>query len=167
MSKRSHGDAVSRVLHNLQRRCGAEASETDPLEPSFVAEPTERVSEIPTFNPDVSYPLTPMLQARFRFASRIEFCGDTWLSISEMPKWMKRKSVRKYHSSLRDHWTGSAPMLYPDDKLTLFGVTVDVPDSLIYCVWGDGEPAIWTYSGLDQRQFTNLQRYLEWCLESL
>jgi hypothetical protein len=87
-----------------------------------------------------------MLKERYIFGSNCQFGCDTWLAPEGMLTWMTHQEVQKYHSSLKQHWTNSAPMLFPQSKLSLFGITEDVPDSLIYLVWSakDSEPEVWT-----------------------
>ncbi len=48
--------------------------------------------------------------------------------------------------------------LIAQGDLTLFAVTQDVPDSLVYLVWQgtQEEPEIWTYLGMNTHQFKNL-----------
>jgi hypothetical protein len=129
----------------------------------FVAQPSFGVARIPTFEAGVSLALSPMLEARFGFASAIYIDTDTWLNTTEMLSWTRKRAVKSYHRSLRENWDDSAPMLYSDSQLSLFGITEDVPDSLVYLVWtGSTEPEIWLYSGMQHNRFTTLRDYFEW-----
>src|SRR5205823_4451332 len=85
--------------------------------------PPEEVQTIPTFGSKKTYPATPLLKARFKYASTVEYAGNTWLSVSQMQRWMRKKEVRSYHKALRENWEASAPMLFRDDQLTLLEVT--------------------------------------------
>ncbi|MCB9950147.1 MAG: hypothetical protein H6824_04125 [Planctomycetaceae bacterium] len=80
---------------------------------------------------------------------------------------MEKKEVRQYHCALRENWEGSAPMVFPDERLTLFGVTEDVPENLTYLVWAkdDAEPEVWCYMGLASHEFSSLESFLNWRLE--
>ncbi|MCA9032390.1 MAG: hypothetical protein KDA66_16345, partial [Planctomycetaceae bacterium] len=71
------------------------------------------------------------------------------------------------HCALRENWEGSAPMVFPDERLTLFGVTEDVPENLTYLVWAkdDAEPEVWCYMGLASHEFSSLESFLNWRLE--
>lgn len=84
-----------------------------------------------------------MLKARFDYASIIKRGRDIWLSPAEMERWMKKREVKSFHRALREHWEQSAPMMFPNDRLTLLGVTDGVPDNLTYLVWRDDEPEVW------------------------
>jgi hypothetical protein len=128
--------------------------------------PAEDVQTIPTFARKKSYPTTPLLRARFEYASTMKYATDTWLSVRQMQRWMRKKEIRSYHKSLRENWEASAPMCFRDDQLTLIEVTEGVPDNLTYLVWchGEAEPEIWSYRGFDSNRFTDLEDYLIWCL---
>lgn len=156
-SRPADGDLVSQLLTALQKH-------QDPLL-CLTCEIAVPVKAIPTFQQDTVRHPSPMLEARFRFGSTCQVGCDTWLGADEMKLWMSNPEVMTYHDSLRRLWTNSAPMLYPDEQLSLFGRTEDVPDSLIYLVWGTNvEPEIWSYSGTQQIRYPNLVAYLRWCL---
>jgi hypothetical protein len=108
-----------------------------------------------------------MLKARFDYAGSIDHGGDCWLNPAEMERWMRKRMVRSYHKSLREHWENSAPMLFADHDLTLFAVTQDVPDNLVYLVWqgAEEEPEVWSYLGMNAHKFNNLASYLTWLLK--
>lgn len=128
--------------------------------------PPEKFRFLPTFDPNRQRRPSPMLKARFEYAGTIDHGGDTWLAPSKMERWMKKRVVRSYHKSLREHWEKSAPMLFADHDLTLFSVTEDVPDNLTYLVWkGAEEPEIWSYLGMNGHKFKNLAAYLTWLLK--
>ena len=84
-----------------------------------------------------------------------------------MKTWLKNKGVKSYHKALRENFEGSAPNLFSDRNLALFGVTEGVPDNLTYLVWCDEgkEPEIWSYVGLYSYKFDDLEGYLKWILE--
>ncbi|MHB1425945.1 MAG: hypothetical protein ACYC3I_22505 [Gemmataceae bacterium] len=125
------------------------------------------VANVPTFDTKQSMALTPMLKARFEYASSWEMAQEVWLSANEMASEMKKKRVKDYHRALRENWEGSAPMLFSDNRLTLFGITKGVPEDLIYLAWTEisKEPEVWVYEGLESHKFKNLEQYLMWCLE--
>ena len=77
---------------------------------------------------------------------------------------MSDDELNIYHNSLRDHWEDSAPMLYPDKCLTLFGITEGVPEHRVYLVWkNEGkEPELWSYMGMEVLEFKNLEKFLKW-----
>jgi hypothetical protein len=127
----------------------------------------ERVEHLPTFHSTVSRALTPMLRARFDYAGSWKRGRDIWLGASEMASFMKQEPIRLYHRSLRENWARSAPMVFGDDRLTLFAITTGVPENPTYLVWGTDkvEPEVWTYAGMESCEFPDLERYLKWCLE--
>lgn len=129
--------------------------------------PPETVVDLSTFDSKVSRKLTPMLKARFAFAGAWKMGQEIWLSASDITSAVKNKAIKPYHRSLREHWQGSAPMRFADDRLTLFGITEGVPEDLTYLVWesDDEEPTIWTCEGFDAHTFTTLEQYFTWCLE--
>lgn len=133
--------------------------------------PPERAGELPTFDWKIFRPMTPMLRARFELAGSWQDGPTVWLAPSEMARYMGRRWVRSSHRALREHYEGSAPMRFPDNRLTLFGSTTHESEDLTYLVWAqDGqEPEVWEYvqSVYEFRQFTNLEKYFEWCLERL
>src|SRR5436190_2792225 len=94
-------------------------------------QPPECITPIPTFQAGVEYEATPMLKARYEYASSWRDSGDHWLGISEMSRFMQDQEVLDYHQSLREYGEDSAPMLFPDSQLTLYARTEGVPDNLI------------------------------------
>jgi hypothetical protein len=137
----------------------------EPLELE-IAKP-HKVSRLPTFDLKTTRDLTPMLKARFDHAGTFTRGRDVWLAAAEMASSMKQQSTYEYHVALRENWDDSAPMLFPDECLTLFGKTEGAPDNLIYLVWPEAadEPEIWVYAGFQTGKFTDLEQYLKWCLE--
>src|SRR5262249_15731911 len=126
--------------------------------------PPEDADTIPTFARTKRYSATPMLKARFEYASTVDYGGEIWLGIGEMRRWMRKKDVRAYHTAMREDWEGSAPMLFRDDQLTLLEVSNGVPDCLTYLVWAreSKEPEIWRYRGMESHRFKDLEAYLTW-----
>ncbi len=77
---------------------------------------------IPTLTRNVYRPPTPMVAARFAFAGRWMDAETAWLGIADMEAVLGNEEVLEHIDSHRRHWTGSAPALFPPDRLTLFGV---------------------------------------------
>jgi len=73
---------------------------------------------------------------------------------------------REMHSTLREHWEGSAPNLHLDDRLSLFAVHAELVESRVYLVWGppEAEPKLWLCSGMESVEFKSLQAFLRWHL---
>jgi hypothetical protein len=62
---------------------------------------------------------------------------------------------------------GSAPALFPPERLSLFAVADDQPEDHTYLVWpaDDGpEPELWTYAGHSEQRYPDLRHYLRWVL---
>jgi hypothetical protein len=122
----------------------------------------KRLKYLSTFKDSVRRPMSPMLAGRFQYAGTWEEGLDIWLGADQMRAAMKRRELRTTHKSLREHWEGSAPMLYTDDQLTLFGITSGVSENVTYLVWtGRKEPEVWTYVGMNSNQYKNLAEFLE------
>ena len=121
--------------------------------------PPRRLSRVPTFEVGVFRKLTPMLQARFEYAGRMQHGLDTWLSLRQMSTWVRKREVRGHHRARRTHWIDSPPNLHPDSRLSLFGVTDGVPQNAVYLVWGDEgeEPRVWSVSGMSAEEFDTLE----------
>ena len=138
---------------------------TESLE--IVFEPTETVKKLPTFDRSFFRKPTPMLEARFEYAGSCVVGGDIWLSTNEMAKWMRRREILTSHRAKRSDWEGSAPMIFPNDRLTLFGSSEEVPENLTYLVWFQEhlEPEVWDYAGYEFHKCANLEDYLRWRLE--
>jgi hypothetical protein len=128
----------------------------------LVIKPARKLTRVSTFERGVFQTLTPMLKSRFEYASRIRHGLDIWLSQRQMTAWMHKRTIRSMHRSRRTYWLGSAPNLYPDSQLSLFGITLDVPQNATYLVWdGEGkEPRVWSSSGMDADEYDNLEEYL-------
>jgi hypothetical protein len=124
--------------------------------------PPRRLSRVPTFQAGVSRKLTPMLKARFEYAGRIQHGLNISLSLRQMGVWLRKREIRENHRSRRTYWIGSPPNLYPDSRLSLFGITDGVPQNVVYLVWGDeaDEPRVWSCSLMDADEFDNLEEYL-------
>ena len=151
-----------KAAEQLMRQAGIQ----DSLE--LAISPRESVSELPTFDRKISRQLSPMLKARFDYAGSWRMGQEIWLSATEMPSYLKRRAVRQCHRALRDQWEGSAPMVFSDRCLSLFGVTEYVPEDLVYLAWREKErePEVWVYEGMESHNFANLEEYLRWRLEA-
>lgn len=126
----------------------------------------EQAVEIITFKKNTYKKLSPMLAERYAFASTITRALDIWPDLAAMRQVLTNSEIRTVHRSMRKYWPDSAPALFTDSNLSLFGYTIDVPDSIVYSAWGDAvEPQIFYYSGIESAKFDDLNAYLEWCLK--
>lgn len=135
-----------------------------------VGEPSDLVP-IPTFDSGTRKNLSPMLRDRMESAGEIRRGYDLWLDAEGMQRHILSDYVQSLHQSLRTHWERSAPMLFPDDHLGLFGVSPGDPSALTYLVWTNDrpkkqglEPQLWLYSGMSEVKFADLAELLRWCL---
>ena len=123
---------------------------------------------IPTLAQGIYRPPTPMVAARYAFAGRWMEGEIAWLGVADMEAALSNEELLEDIESKRQHWTGSAPALFPPDRLTLFGTVEEQWEDQWYLVWPerDGkEPAVWVYSGQSEHKHENLAKYLEWQLE--
>ena len=121
---------------------------------------------IPTFSTESKKVVSKALKARFSFAGSWQMGQEIWLNPEEMKAWVKDKSILENHEAKRENWTDSAPMLYTDEQLALFGITEEVPENAIYLVWPtvSEEPEVWVYVAYDSHKFSNLEEFLLWQL---
>lgn len=160
-------DAI-KVDFPRRKRAAEELFKKFGIKESFdlVIGPPERVEALPTFDRSTFRATTPMLKHRYECGGRWQRGREIWLSPTDMAATMRQMDVLQVHRSLRENWAGSAPMLFSDSDLSLFGTTEDVPEKITYLVWRQQqEPEIWSYVGLESRKFDDLGQYLRWCLE--
>jgi hypothetical protein len=167
---------IWKLLDELKARCVADNETIEPQmkeqygideKVELVIRAPEKLLLVPSFDVNHAFELTPMLKARFEFASEWNDDGDIWLALADMRTWMKRRTVRNYHKALRTNCPDSAPALLPDHQLSLFGVSEDLPEYVTYLAWDrpKDEPRICSYQDLETYEFPNLEAYLRWCVE--
>ena len=141
MAEHPHvSDLLGRIVCGYPARMRKTALEVEATggEPDFelrVAPPVTVTGGLPTFDARTTRPLTPMLRARYAFASSMTLGYQVWLTPLAMSKAMRDPGVRDIHLGLREHGEGTAPNLYPDSALSLFSYAPDSPDELVYLVW--------------------------------
>src|SRR4051794_30050207 len=94
---------LAEIVADFPRKRDELAKLVPPGEPymDLVTDPPLPISRLPTFDPKVTRPLSPMLRARFRFASNITRFGELWLGPQEMAKWPRKPGVLSVHESRR------------------------------------------------------------------
>jgi hypothetical protein len=132
--------------------------------PSRLARPAI-VKRLPTLAAGGERALTPMLAARFAFAGAWTNAsvGETWLAPAGMLKVARSRAFRDYHAAHREHWEGSAPARFPDERLSVFAVDDANPDHVIYLAWPrqqGREPALYYYSSQHETVFRSLAPFL-------
>lgn len=123
---------------------------------------------VPTLHPDYYRPLTPMLRARFEYASewRNAYAGHDWLSIQQMKDATKDGKLLDKVKSCAEMWSSSPPARFAMSQISLFGIYFDQGEET-YLVWPttDGaEPHVVSYAGNYEREFNNLKDYLSFIL---
>lgn len=123
--------------------------------------PAKSVRRIPTFANGVFHRPSPMLQSRFDYASDIRHGLELWLSPWQMTSWIKKKDLQSAHQARRAYWIGSPPNRFDENQLSLFGITMDVPQNAVYLIWENDstEPRVWSCSGMDSTEFESLQEF--------
>jgi hypothetical protein len=160
-------DAIQADFPRRKREAEAFMANFGPFDPvEMIIRSPERCDEIPTFSAPQSQVPSVMLRARFDYAGTWDTGWHRWLSPLDMSERMIAHEILLHHRALRDHYEGSAPMIFPDSQLTLFGVTEGVPDTLIYLVWipDNEEPELWSYDNYEFQRFATLEEYLAWYL---
>lgn len=121
---------------------------------------------VPTLKRGVERPVTPQLAARFSYCGTWEgaVLGETWLGLHAMRRLWRDGEARKQIAERREHWSHTAVARRPLDQLSVFGIdTVERNES--YLVWpmDDGpEPAVVHFLGHDQKEFGDLEAYLDY-----
>ena len=132
--------------------------------------PPESAREVPTLDPMIRKPLSPMLNARFEFCSRWRRFDENWLSVSQMSSVAQNRMFRRHFASKSEHWDNSAPATISKNRLSVFGVSSHAEGDYTFIVWPDKpnvvEPAIWRYEGQSETRFANLEKFLHWLVAS-
>jgi len=130
-----------------------------------VSKPEAGVERIPTFDPAVSRPVSPMLRQRLAFASTITDGTERWLGVKAMRKALASKKTLRATRELKEHWEGSAPARLRPGQLGLFGISADLDGALTLLAWegrSSKEPKVVRYSGQRERVFKDLDAFLKW-----
>lgn len=129
-----------------------------------LAKPDPGWTTLPTFDPTVSRPLSPMLAQRMAYAGTIRDGFEKWLGPKDMQKAMRTRKVLASFEDLEAHWLNSAPARLRRDQLTLFALG-DEPGSVTFLAWPHDavdEPGVVRYHGQSERVFRNLNAFLKW-----
>lgn len=124
-------------------------------------------SMLPTFDPRKERGVSPMLAARMSYAGTISDNLEKWLSVREISKQINSKKIRKVFDSLKNHWVNSAPAIFREDQISIFGISRGNENDITFLVWNqedEQEPQIFRYFGQSESIFANLNAFLEWTL---
>lgn len=121
------------------------------------------ISQVSTLSMNLSRPISEMLRKRFHFASRIVVFVYHFFSADEMMRVHDNEFLMATHHAYKENWEGSAPNIYPEDCLSLFGSTYGLYDNIFYLVWKneDVEPEVWSYFGQEERKYLNIDHFIK------
>jgi hypothetical protein len=157
------GDAYSRVMCLLERwrtlRAKEQGASPEPL-PKEAGE-----SRILTLQDGAYKPLSPMLRARFDFASRWEdaYLLQMWMGLNDIENYQSNDQLVRWISLRRENWETAPPASVGADQCAVFGYDPYEPDET-YLVWKEGveEPGVWQYFGAENCYFHDFERFLEY-----
>ena len=144
---------------------GIDAEELEKELALKIAKPEPASATIPTFDPAIKRPCSPMLAERLRFAGNIGDANEKWPGLKDMQKAMATKRLQGAIKSLRDDWENSAPARLAPGQLGLFGYSMDEDTDLTLLVWETddaAEPKLVRYFGQSERVFKHLDAFLKW-----
>jgi len=130
-----------------------------------VAKPEPPSATLPTFDPALTRPCSPMLAERLRFAGTIGDSTEKWPGLKDMQKAMATKRIQGAIKSLREYWENSAPARYAPGQLGLFAYSVDEETDLTLLVWEDDQDAelkLVRYQRQSERVHKHLDAFLKW-----
>ncbi|MDA3804474.1 hypothetical protein [Clavibacter sp. CT19] len=109
-------------------------------------------------------PLTPMLRARYSFASSIRDMTWTFPSLKESRAIISRRTFSQAVAAHEGHWEGSAPAQFDRGRLSLCAFASLADGDLAYLVWGEEqEPEVWAYFGQSETRHESMLHFVE-CL---
>ena len=124
---------------------------------------------IPTLNTCIFRKPTPKLRSLFECVNGWTNGHTLLLSLKKMDGILLDKSILATFSAHRDHWDDSAPMLYPNEKLSIIGsIGPPLTEDLLYLVWHDScdkEPEVWKYFGQSFSRYLDIEDYLKYWLD--
>lgn len=154
--------------NELLRRVLVKCDEVVPSQPE--RDDAVSVHEVPTLDPSVCRPVSPMLHERFLFCGRWELAthGD-WLNVDEMSAIANNDSSDARIAELIDgknaaalEWANDAGALFRADRLSLFAASCTSYER-VYLLWLDEtiEPELWVYDANGEARYRSLDDYLE------
>lgn len=161
--------ARAAALEKLLKESGLDDDAIAPLMVLRIDGPEPFDKGIPTLAKGVYRRPTPMIAARFEYAGRWIEPGLEWLSVADMEHAVADRTVQSSIESHRRHWVGSAPAVVPPERLTLYGIMGEAKEDQTYLVWQEDdslEPEVWDYSGHNQNIHENIEKYIQWIIET-
>lgn len=126
---------------------------------------------IPTLQPGVYQPVSPMLKERFELCSRWTAAshGD-WLSVADMETlWSDDtaadpllEGTKQSQIAGAEGWPNEASALFRPERLSLFAGS-DITYEKIYLLWieFEDEPELWVYDANGESRYRDLSTYLQ------
>jgi hypothetical protein len=165
-ARQSQIQKTLKLLSQLKTR--NEASDYGGLLAQAVATSEPVRKGVPTLERGVYGELTPMLEARFKYAGAWTNAAlsHTWLGIRQMEEARTDKAILNQIMVRKKNWPGSAPEKFPKSRLSLFGIDREEYEET-YLVWEDDltkEPAVYVYPGHEERIFPHLDDYIKYLI---
>lgn len=157
-------EVTLQLLAALQRQ---RSSDNILVQGVSVPEDVNAFKGVPSLKKGTYWDFTPMLRARFSFASTWTnaAAAQRWLSLSEMESAREKDSILQQIEVRKRYWTKCMLNRAALDRLSLFGVD-DVEKEETYLLWGGQvEPRVLQYVGHDEKEFEDLNEYLEFLTE--
>ena len=157
--------ANENVLVLLQRM--RERNDADPNREEHECFPPDKpATRIATLDPQITRPLSPMVQARFDFAGAWKDArlSRNWLSLAQIAHAKDDPQIAESIAIRRENSYGDEPPGgVAADRCAIFAHNPYELDET-YLVWTDDneEPVVWEYFGGDVSYFANLESYLSY-----
>jgi hypothetical protein len=127
--------------------------------------PPDRGTEICMLDASVTRPLSPMLQARYRFCGHWQNArlSQDWLSLGEIASAMTNNAIREAIKLRVENWDFVPPATVSRKDCALFAFNPHENDET-YLEWraGRAEPVVWTFFDAEVSAFFDFNRYLEY-----
>ncbi|KRA62108.1 hypothetical protein ASD89_23750 [Caulobacter sp. Root656] len=127
---------------------------------------------IPTLQPGVFQPSSPMLKERFELFGRWTMSTHGhWLSVADMAALWSNvdtasdpllEGVKASREAGEEDWPNEASALFKPQRLSLFAAS-DYTSEKIYLLWLDfeDEPELWVYDANGESRYRDLATYLQ------
>ena len=132
--------------------------------------PTSFADGIPTLQPGVFRPSSPMLEERFKLFGRWTTASHGhWLSASDMQAlWSDDgtdsfvEDVKQMRVASAEGWPNEASVLFRPERLSFFAGS-EYSNEKIYLLWLDfeDEPELWVYDANGESRYRDLAAYLQ------
>lgn len=160
-------DRVQQRNREIARQASAALGEDVSHLLKQVVHPPEKIGAtgVPALKAGVYAPCTPMLKARFDYASDWEGAlgGQSLLSLKQMERLWQDKDMMSSVRIRMEHWSESPPAVHAWDRISLLALDVTGQEET-YLIWPDKkgeEPAVVSYLGQLEHSFKDLGSLFE------